>query len=198
MLFRSQTIVHCPLHDPRHRLPVQPVLPCCTLPTQFPGQAGYRLRQRPRDSRPRLGPRKVLHSYPATRTLYSMWLVTKNQPHLSHRQVPPFSLFPHAVHLPASLPANPTPQEPIPQTIDRDNHAIFAGFDFRYSMGFQAQLFSDKRLNEHLGSFPFLGLCGNNPKRIQDSRCLSLFLFQLIGFTQPQLQLHFSDRSRLC
>jgi len=31
------------------------------------------------------------------------------------------------------------------------------GFDFGHPVGFQAQLFSDKRFNEHLGSFPFSG-----------------------------------------
>jgi hypothetical protein len=106
-----------------------------------------------------------------------MWLITKNQWHLSHREVPPFPLFPHAVHPPASLPANSAPQPSISQAGDGDDHVVFASFDFGHAVGFQAQLFSDKRCNEHLGSFPFSGLCGNNPERIQDSRCLSVSLF---------------------
>jgi hypothetical protein len=57
------------------------------------------------------------------------------------------------VHPQASLPANPAAQQPIPHAVDTDNHALFTGFDFRHPVGFQAQLFSDKRFNEHLGSF---------------------------------------------
>jgi hypothetical protein len=78
------------------------------------------------------------------------------------------------VHLPASLPANSAPQQSIPQAVDGDNHAVFASFDFRHAVGFQAQLFSDKRFNQHLGSFPFYGLSGNNPKGYR-ARGASLF-----------------------
>jgi hypothetical protein len=53
---------------------------------------------------------------------------------------------------------------PIPQAVDANHHLLFAGFDFGHAVGFQAQLFSDKRFNEHLGSFPFSGLSRNNPK----------------------------------
>jgi len=49
------------------------------------------------------------------------------------------------VHPSAWLPANATSQLPIPQPIDLDDHALFVGLDFDHSVGFQAQLFSDKR-----------------------------------------------------
>ena len=40
---------------------------------------------------------------------------------------------------------------PIPQAVDANHHLLFAGFDFGHAVGFQAQLFSDKRFDEHLG-----------------------------------------------
>jgi hypothetical protein len=61
------------------------------------------------------------------------------------------------VHQPARLSAYSTPQPPISQPIDADHHLLFAGFDFGHTVGFQAQLFSDKGCNEHLGPFPFFG-----------------------------------------
>jgi len=41
-------------------------------------------------------------------------------------------------------------------------HSQLAGFfHLGHSVGFQAQLFSDKRLYKHLGRFPFMFLVGN-------------------------------------
>src|SRR5262249_45245235 len=158
-----QTITHRPLHDSGHGLPVQPVLPCGALPTQFPGQTSYRIRECSGHPRPTPGPRKSLDSYSTPRTLYSTWLITQKQMHLSHQQVPPFPLLPHAVHLRAPFPTYPTPQPSIPQALDADDHLLFASFDCGHAVGFQAQLFSDKRFNEHLGPFPFSGLFGHKP-----------------------------------
>jgi hypothetical protein len=70
------------------------------------------------------------------------------------------------VHPSAWLPANPTSQPPISQLIDLDDHPLFDGLDSRYAVGFQAQLFSDKRFNEHLGFLSFLWMCGNSHERI--------------------------------
>jgi hypothetical protein len=36
----------------------------------------------------------------------------------------------------ASYPANSAPQQPLPHSVDADNHAVFGGFDLRHSMGF--------------------------------------------------------------
>jgi len=60
------------------------------------------------------------------------------------------------VHLPARPSAYSTPQPPIPQAVDRNHHLLFASFDFGHAVGFQAQLFSDKRFDEHLGVLSFL------------------------------------------
>jgi len=61
------------------------------------------------------------------------------------------------MHASAWLSTNPTAQLPPSPLIDVDDHALFLGFDFGHPVGFQAQLFSDKRFNEHLGSFPLPG-----------------------------------------
>jgi hypothetical protein len=98
----------------------------------------------------------------------------QKQWHPPHREVSPLSLFPHAVHLRARFPVNSAPQPSIPQAVDGDNQVVFHRLDFGHAVGFQAQLFSDKRFNEHLGSFPFYGLCGNNPKGSR-TRGASLF-----------------------
>jgi hypothetical protein len=87
------------------------------------------------------------------------------------------------VHLLASLPANSTAQQPIPQAIDPDDHVLFASFDFGYAVGFQAQLFSDKRFNEHLGSFPFFGCVETT---IKGYRIRGALLFA--GFSTPETQ----------
>ena len=83
----------------------------------------------------------------------------QDQLQLSHRQVPPLSLSPDAVHASTWLAAYPTSQLPFAQPIDFDDHHLFRRFDLRHTMGFQAQLFSDKRFNEHLGSFLSLDVC---------------------------------------
>jgi hypothetical protein len=81
------------------------------------------------------------------------------------------------VHPQASLPANPTAQQPISHALDEDHHAFFTGFDFPHSVGFQAQLFSDKRFNEHLGSFPFLGCWETTTKGYRTEVQLLFLLF---------------------
>jgi hypothetical protein len=60
------------------------------------------------------------------------------------------------VHLPASLSANPAAQQPAAKPVDEDQHGVIGLFHLGHSMSFQTQLFSDKGLNEHLGSGPFV------------------------------------------
>jgi hypothetical protein len=48
------------------------------------------------------------------------------------------------VNFQASLSANPAAQKPLAEPVDVHQHARIALFDFSHSMGFQAQLFSDK------------------------------------------------------
>src|SRR5262249_5033575 len=151
-----QTIAHRVLHDSCHRLPVQPVLPGGTFPAQFSGQTGARICPRPGPPPHGFGPRTLSDRSPTGPTLHSSGLITYPQAHLSHRQISPFPLFPHTVHLRAWLPAYSTPQPPIPQAVDGNHHLLFASFDFGHAVGFQAQLFSDKRFDEHLVFFSFL------------------------------------------
>jgi hypothetical protein len=62
------------------------------------------------------------------------------------------------VNLQASLSANPAPQESLAESVDVHQHALVGLFHLGHGMGFQTQLFSDKRLYEHLGSGPFVFL----------------------------------------
>jgi hypothetical protein len=75
------------------------------------------------------------------------WLVPRSC------RIPP--LFPNIVYLKASLPANPTAQESLPQPVDVHQHAVVSLFYRDDGMNFQTQLFSDKGFYEHLGSSPF-------------------------------------------
>jgi hypothetical protein len=61
------------------------------------------------------------------------------------------------MRLPAPLLAYPATQQPRPQPVDVNDHLLPGLFHFRYSVSFQSQLFSDKRLDEHLVSIPFRG-----------------------------------------
>ncbi|MGQ9636098.1 MAG: hypothetical protein ACUVXB_17885, partial [Bryobacteraceae bacterium] len=85
------------------------------------------------------------------------------------------------MNLVASLPANPAAQEPLSQPVDMHQHALIGLFHLGYGMGFQTQLFSDKRLYEHLGSGPFVFLgrkheinpmpgCRSNPRQAATPR----------------------------
>jgi len=56
--------------------------------------------------------------------------------------------------------ANATAQQPLPEAVNVDNHLLLALLHLGHSMGFQSQLFSDKRLYEHLE--PILSLLGFN------------------------------------
>jgi hypothetical protein len=59
------------------------------------------------------------------------------------------------VNFQASLSANPAAQKPLAEPVDVHQHARIALFDFSHSMGFQAQLFSDKGFYEHFRRVPF-------------------------------------------
>jgi hypothetical protein len=65
------------------------------------------------------------------------------------------------VNLAASLPANPAAQKPLSQTVDLYQHVLARLFHTSHGMRFQTQLFSDKRLYEHLGSALSYSLVGN-------------------------------------
>jgi hypothetical protein len=62
------------------------------------------------------------------------------------------------MHLPAPTPAYPATQQPRSQTVNGNRHLLPSLFHLRHSVSFQSQLFSDKRLDEHLVSVPFRGL----------------------------------------
>src|SRR6516162_4667002 len=179
-----QAIAHRPLHNPGHRLPVQTKMPRGPLPTQFPRQAGRRIGQGSRDSGPRLGPCKTFHPHATTRALHPAQLVAQDQTQLPHRKIPPLPPFPDTVHPAAWLPANAASQSPIPQPIDLDDHALFVGLDFDHSVGFQAQLFSDKRFNQHLGSCPFCG-CVRTAMKGYRTRGALLFVALSSGGLNP-------------
>ena len=60
--------------------------------------------------------------------------------------------------LQASAAANPATQQPTAEPVDVHQHALAGLFHPGHRMGFQTQLLSDKGLNEHLGSGPFVFL----------------------------------------
>ena len=151
-----QAVLHRPLDDGRHALPVQPILARRPLPTQLPRQSRYGIRQRRRHSRPGLGPGKVLHPHPATRALDAARTVAQLQRQIPHRQISPLPLLAHAVDLTASLPAESATQQPITQPVDVDDHKLRCLLHLGHCMRFQSQLFSDKRLDEHLDPLPFV------------------------------------------
>ena len=162
-----QAILHGPLHYRRYALPIQTILACRALPTQFPRQDGDGIGQRCRHSRPGFRPWKVLHAHTAPWALDPTGAVAQFQGQLPQRQVPPVPLLSHTVDLPASLPANPAPQQPLAQPVDRDDHELLGFLHLRHRVSFQSQLFSDKCLQEHLGSIPFV-VRANNLERIKD------------------------------
>src|SRR4029077_12032324 len=106
-------------------------------------------------------PRKVFHPHSATGTLDSAWLITQFQRQLPHRKIAPLPFFADIVNLPAALPANPAAQESFSQPVNMHQHALVSLFHAGHGMGFQTQLFSDKRLYEHLGSALSYSLVGN-------------------------------------
>ena len=164
-----QTVLHGPLHNRRHALPVQTVLARRSLPTQLARQNRHCIRQRRGHSRPGLGPGKVLHPYPAARALDASRMVAKLQPLLPHRQIAPFPFRSHAVDLPAPLPAYPAAQQPPAQAVDVHDHELFGVRNLGHRVRFQAQLFSDKSFYKHLGPFPSLWF-GSQLRRIVGGR----------------------------
>ena len=153
-----QPVLHRPLHNRGHALPVQPVFARRTLPTQLPRQHGHGIGQRRGHPRPGLRPRKVLHPHPAAGTLHPARTVAQFQGQLPHREIAPLPLSSNIVNLQASLSANPAAQEPLSQPVDIHQHALVGLFHLGHGMSFQMQLFSDKGLYEHLGPGPFVFL----------------------------------------
>jgi hypothetical protein len=68
------------------------------------------------------------------------------------------------VDLQASLPADPATQQPLPQSVNVNCHLLSGLFDLRHPVSFQTQLFSDKCLDEHLASAPFVVVVSNSRK----------------------------------
>jgi hypothetical protein len=100
------------------------------------------------------------------------------------------------VNLQASLSANPAAQEPLSQPVDMYQHALVGLFYLGHSVGCQTQLFSDKRLYEHLGSILSYSLAGNT-KVTRDRGALQILApTQLQAFKGIQLQLHFTERNQ--
>jgi hypothetical protein len=54
------------------------------------------------------------------------------------------------------MPAHTTTQQSVAETIDVDNHRVRAFHYPSHCMGFQSQLLSDKRFDEHLEPDPFV------------------------------------------
>src|SRR5215468_6462039 len=157
----AQAVLHGALHNRGHTLPVQPVLTRRSLPTQFARQHGHCIGQCRGHPRPRLGPRKVLYPNPASWTFHSPRTVAQFQSQLPHGEIAPLSFLPNVMNLQAPLPANPAAQQPPPEPVDPHQHALVRLFHLGHGMGFQTQLFSDKGLNEHLGSVLSYSLVGN-------------------------------------
>src|SRR5215472_9488313 len=118
----AQAISHRPLYNPGHRLPVQRKMPRRAAPTQFSGQTSRGIGQSSSHSRPRLGPREILHPHPTPPALHPTRLVTQNQMQLSHRQVPSLPPLPDAVHASAWTPTNSTSPLSPAKPIDLDDH----------------------------------------------------------------------------
>src|SRR5215510_7102187 len=141
-------------------------------PTHLPRQHGHRVAQGCRHPCPRLSPWKILHPHPAPGTLYSPRAVAQLPGQFPHGQVAPLPLLSDVVNLPASSPADPAAQEPLAQAVDVHSHALPGFFHLGHRVGFQAQLFSDKRLYEPLGRFPFVFL-GRKLRNLTDAGCFS-------------------------
>src|SRR5262249_1048705 len=118
---------------------------------------------------PRPLPREGLHAQPSPWALHRTGAVAQFQGQLPLRQVSPVPLLSHTVDLRASLPANPAPQQPLGGPVDRDDHELvgFLHLEIRHRVSFPSQLFSDKCLQEHLDSLPFV-VRPNNLERIRD------------------------------
>src|ERR1700680_1256639 len=191
----AQTVLHGALHDRGHTLPVQPVLARRSLPTQFARQHGNCTGQRRGHPRPRLGPREILHPTPASWTFHPPWTVAQFQSQLPHRDITPLSFFADVMNLQASLPANPAAQQPPPEPVDPHQHALVRLLHLGYGMGFQTQLFSDKGLNEHLGSILSYSLVGNTKLTRYRGALQTRAGLQLLHFKVVQPPLHFSERT---
>jgi len=58
--------------------------------------------------------------------------------------------------LTAAPSANSAAEKPPTQAVDKHGHSFLRLFHSHYLVRFQAQLFSDKSGDEHLGDFPFV------------------------------------------
>src|SRR6516162_5788600 len=100
------------------------------------------------------------------------------------------------MNLSASLAADAAAQQSTAQPVDMHPHAIVGLFHLGHRMSFQTQLFSDKRLYEHLGSVLSYSLAGNTKL----NRCCGALQIpvrpQTQAFKQLQLPLHFSETNQ--
>jgi hypothetical protein len=74
------------------------------------------------------------------------------QRQLAHGQISPLPPSSNVVNLAASPPTNSAAQKPLAEPVDMHHQVLVRLFHLGHRMGFQAQLFSDKGLYEHLGS----------------------------------------------
>src|ERR1700680_4917247 len=124
------------------------------------------------------------------------WTVAQFQSQLPHRDITPLSFFADVMNLQASLPANPAAQQPPPEPVDPHQHALVRLLHLGYGMGFQTQLFSDKGLNEHLGSILSYSLVGNTKLTRYRGALQTRAGLQLLHFKVVQPPLHFSERNQ--
>lgn len=152
----AQAVIHRSLHHRGHAFPVQPKVARRSLLTQLARQPCHCVGQRHGDARPWFGPGEFLHPNPASRTLHASRSVAPFQGQRPHRHIAPFPLRPHPMHLTAPVTAHATTQQTMAETIDVNHHRVLVLHHFSRRMGFQSELLSDKRLDEHLESDPFI------------------------------------------
>src|SRR5438045_7023777 len=100
------------------------------------------------------------------------------------------------MNLQASLSANPAARQPPPEPVDPHQHALVGLYHPSHGMGFQTQLFSDKGLNEHLGSVLSYSLVGNTKLPRYRGALQTPVGLQLQQFKAAQRPLHFSETNR--
>jgi len=99
----------------------QAILDC---PSHHGRQRRHGMRQRPGQSRPRFGPRKVLHTYSAARAIRAPGAVAQPEGQVPKGQIPPLARPSQAMYLLVSPMANTATQQPLAQAIDADHAAL--------------------------------------------------------------------------
>ena len=82
-----QPVLHRPFHNGSHALPIQSVLACRALPTQFPRQLRHCIGQSGGHPRPGFGPGKVLHPHSAAGTFHPTRAIAQLQRQFPQGQI---------------------------------------------------------------------------------------------------------------